>query len=70
MNEMKTVDVVLLAARYGTSEKKGIKYISASNPKSFYNTIKGISGKRNFKRFKPSKMTGVQVCEYDYEIKI
>ena len=70
MNEITVTDIVLLASRYGTKEKQGIEYINASNPKSFYNTIKGISGKRNFKRFNPSKMKGVQVCAYDYEIKI
>ena len=70
MNEIKKNDILLLAARYGVKEKGGLKYIGAYNPKSFYNIVKGISGKRNFKRFKPSKMRSVQVCEYDYEIKI
>ncbi len=69
LNNFTTNDIIMLAARYGTKEKRGIDYINISNPKSFYNSIKGIGG-RDFKRFNPSKMSGTRVCVYDYEMKI
>ena len=67
LNNFSSSDIIMLSSQYGLSSKRGIDFIKVGNPQSFYSSIKSI-GKRDFKRFDPSKMKGTQVCQYNYEM--